>query len=682
VEALVEPYRELEGLWRAYRAQRSGATDASGKPLTLDAIKNFAVRHSIRNLFSYAAVLVRDAERLRSDESAAGADKKARAEASLRAARDAVELAPDLPEAHLAVADAILAENMWAWAGAIESTVKAIKILVTDPERKKTLLGNLLIFGLLALAATVLSFALLQIVKHIRFVVHDLNHIIGLGSVATVFVLLFLLFLPILFGVGGIGALFVGLLVLWPYQGNSERIGSFFSVGAVFAVVIGLEVLASLLVLNDPILTDLQALNSGLPSAETVRRIKERVEKPPTSRAHASVGARGASDSSAMEDSARGEFEPLFALALRYKVARRPDTAEVLFKRAEAIEPRDGAVQVNLGNIAFERGLQAIEREVDPGKRSPRMIKDALSEARGRYEKAIELNSRIASAHYNLSRLRYAAGELEAAPAAETAAREIDSAMVDVFVRLDALEGAAAEDRLAMDGASAAASPGALRRRLLMDEVLSPGRVYRFAYGETAARTVVEGTTKRRVVDSVRRQMWSVISEVVPVELVAPIVGGVLFALLVLAVVIRRGSVAHACEKCGHASCGRCHISLRRREICGPCFAMFESSGPIEPRLRVQKELAIRRYQRRRINVERVLAAIFMGSGHVLRGQAIRGLVFLLLFWFVLFQVLIWGDLLKPIQPVEAALSVVRIVVLAVVFVLAYVTSVVDFWRR
>ncbi|MBI3071741.1 MAG: tetratricopeptide repeat protein [Deltaproteobacteria bacterium] len=681
VESIVEPYRELESLWRTFRAPPSAGAAKGGAPLTLDSIKNFAVRHSIRNLFPYAAVLIRDAERMRADDAGGGGDTKARNEASLKAARGAVELAPDLPEAHLAVADAILADNMWAWASAIESAVRAVKILVTDPERKKTLFGNLLIFGLLALAATVLSFLLLQIVKHIRFVVHDLNHVLALGSIATVFVLLFLLFLPILFGVGAVGVLFVALLILWPYQGNSERIGSLFSVAGVFGLVLGLEALASLLVLNDPILTDLQTLNAGLPSAETVRRIKARVERAAGEGSGEVMGANGAGGPGTSSSRSQGEFEPIFVLALRYKVAHRFDAAEALFKRAETIDSNDGAVQVNLGNIAFERGLRTIEREVDPAKRSPQMIKEALAEARGRYEKAIQWNPRIASAHYNLSRLRYAAGELEAAPAAETSAREIDSALVDLFVRLEALDGSAFEERLLAGGASGASS-GALRRRLLMDEVLSPERVYRFAYRETVARSVLDGTTPRRVVDLLRRQMWGQVSEVIPADLVGPIAGGVGLLLLLLAVFIRRGNIAHACGKCGHASCNRCHITLRRREICAQCFAMFESSGPIDPRLRIQKELEIRRYQRRRINVERVLAAIFMGSGHVLRGQAIRGFVFLLFFWFILFQVLIWGDILKPIQPVEAAMSVVRIVLLGVVFVLAYVTSVVDFWRR
>ncbi len=80
--------------------------------------------------------------------------------------------------------------------------------------------------------------------------------------------------------------------------------------------------------------------------------------------------------------------------------------------------------------------------------------------------------------------------------------------------------------------------------------------------------------------------------------------------------------------------CPKCGQPASRRAVdgyCAQCQTIFLKAVAVEPAMRLAKESAIRRYQGRTQWSER-LASVLAGSGHVLGGRPLEGLVLLVLF--------------------------------------------------
>ncbi len=94
--------------------------------------------------------------------------------------------------------------------------------------------------------------------------------------------------------------------------------------------------------------------------------------------------------------------------------------------------------------------------------------------------------------------------------------------------------------------------------------------------------------------------------------------------LWLLAIVMRRTELALPCPRCGRPICRRTDKDLPDRSVCGECHHVFVVQDA-DTALRVAKEVACRRYERRRAQLVTFSSIVLAGSGHILRGRTLSG---------------------------------------------------------
>jgi hypothetical protein len=142
-------------------------------------------------------------------------------------ARAAVRLAPDFPDAHLALARALVAESPGKVGPAFGAFADAIAAGARDPRTSRAFLGDLASAAFAAVFAAALATVLLLVVRRLRLFLHDFHHLPllrGTAPVQATFVALVTLAAPVAFGVGPLLAATVALLAVWLYLSLAERL--------------------------------------------------------------------------------------------------------------------------------------------------------------------------------------------------------------------------------------------------------------------------------------------------------------------------------------------------------------------------------------------------------------------------------------------------------------------------
>lgn len=95
-----------------------------------------------------------------------------------------------------------------------------------------------------------------------------------------------------------------------------------------------------------------------------------------------------------------------------------------------------------------------------------------------------------------------------------------------------------------------------------------------------------------------------------------------------LAIFGQRAVPALPCPRCGRPVCVHTDKELPDRSLCGQCFHTFVVND-VDTGSRITKELECIRYERRRATLLRVSSVALAGSGHILAGRTLRGLMML-----------------------------------------------------
>jgi hypothetical protein len=302
----------------------------------------------------------------------------------------------------------------------------------------------------------------------------------------------------------------------------------------------------------------------------------------PGSRAHQTyLVARdmGAGDAARML-AARADptADETYALGLRARWSGDLPNAAVFFKKALADGANDAELWTSLGNMRFWLG--------DP---------DGAIQC---YDKAIARNPHDYVAYFDESRVYYSKAEQQKAGEAHRHAAAIDYTETESF---------AEQAKRAQAG-------------FLVDEEV-PSRLL----GARAESTAFEADAAD--------QIWAWFANGTPRVFSAA------YALLAVVVVLLCSVLrtlmfpAGTCVRCGRPSCQRCSPELpEARDHCGDCYHAFVAEDPVEPQVRIQKELEARRYQARDARVRQVMMFLLAGTGHLVRGATWRGLAFVTAF--------------------------------------------------
>ena len=279
---------------------------------------------------------------------------------------------------------------------------------------------------------------------------------------------------------------------------------------------------------------------------------------------------------------ARGELPPAGLLALAHHHKRRGELDEALRRYQAAGTARPEAL-VGMGNVQLLRG------EVEAAKAS---YLAAIDRAGGTGDLAS-----LAAGHYDLSKIFLRQSALDQAQEARRKAAAADAALV----------------------ARAGSDEDFRANRWLIDAPIPLAEIRALAVDDTPR--AVEEVVRARLAGALPLAGWPW----------APL--ALALAVWPMALLARRPGVSRACERCGRAACIRCDGV--KGPLCGQCENVFVKKDVVEARDRLRKELQVRRRARNRRLATRVLGLVAGGAGHLWRGDAVRGTLFLLVLLFL-----------------------------------------------
>ncbi|WP_242336954.1 MULTISPECIES: tetratricopeptide repeat protein [Anaeromyxobacter] len=246
----------------------------------------------------------------------------------------AVALAPDLPDAHLALALARLAEapgRAAPVAGALRDTAVAA---ARDPQTRRAFLADVLAAALAAAITSAVAVLVLLLARRLPLLVHDFHHlplVRGTARVQAGFLAIVLLLAPLAFGLGPLVALAVLALAAWPYLARAERAVATAALAALLAVPWASGAAARATAWTGTLAERVQAVEHGAASDEDAAALEAAAGEPAPAVVHAALGR--------------------FA-------KRRGDLAGALrhYRAAAAADERAPELSVNLGNALFLAG--------------------------------------------------------------------------------------------------------------------------------------------------------------------------------------------------------------------------------------------------------------------------------------------------------------------------------------
>jgi tetratricopeptide (TPR) repeat protein len=384
IEPVKASYPQIREIWhkrrRAVREQDLPQARAAQNAI-LEAMRDLG----IENLPSFATALIREAER----SLAANATDEA-----LEQARFAAALAPDLPDAHLAVFRAQLAKDPGHPLAALSELWAAFGAATREPHAIRAVYGDLASAGLAALVTASAAAIALLFARRLRLFLHDSRHLplIRAGApVQAALLALVLVSLPLVFRLGPFAVLLALAAAAWLYLSTSERI-------------VATAALAAIVVTPHLVLGAARLTAWAGTTAEQVFELEHGGD----------CGERAAILAARSE---RESMPPplLAALGRCFKRKGDLDAALRLYERAATADGNSAEVQVNLGNVLF--------------------LKGDLEGAKAAYLAATDRATRVttlAVAHYDLSKLYLRLAAVEQSTEARKKAQLEDAGYLDM----------------------------------------------------------------------------------------------------------------------------------------------------------------------------------------------------------------------------------------------------------
>ncbi len=357
----IEPVRatpaRIDELWQARRKaarELDGAASRAAARSMRDAMRDLG----IGSLPAHAIAEVREAER---------ALRVNAVDDAVEHASFAVELAPDLPETHVALARARFRAEPTRPLPALRAGWAAVVAASRDPHVARALLGDLAGAGIAALFGAAAATIAILFLSRLRLFLHDFRHLpvvrSGTPGQATALALA-LLALPSVFRLGPFAVLLAAALAAWAYLGRAERVAVTLSLLALVAIPALAAQAARVTAWQGTIADDVHEIETAWPAPVFVAEMEARASREPL------------------------PSMALVAIGRWHKRQGRLDEARSWYEKALAADPRSAAAQVNLGNVLF--------------------LEDDLEGAKAAYlagaERATDLST-LAAAQYDLSKL-------------------------------------------------------------------------------------------------------------------------------------------------------------------------------------------------------------------------------------------------------------------------------------
>jgi tetratricopeptide (TPR) repeat protein len=299
-----------------------------------------------------------------------------------------VDLAPDLPDAHLALARARLAAEPGKPGAVLGAVVDAFGAAGREPHTVRAFLGDLAAAAFAAIFTAALATVLVLVLRHVRRFLHDFHHlplVRGTAFVQGSLLGVVLLGLPLVLGLGPLAAAGVALAAVWLYLGLAERIVASFALLALVALPWATGAVAGATAWTGTLAEQVHVIEQGAVSDGDAKELAARFG----------------------DASAPGPI--LAALGRHHKRRGALDEALRFYRAAASADARAPELQVNIGNVLF--------------------LKGDLEGAKAAYLAATDQAGSdvvvLGAAHYDLSKLYLRTTDMEKSAAArEKAERE------------------------------------------------------------------------------------------------------------------------------------------------------------------------------------------------------------------------------------------------------------------
>lgn len=509
------------------------------------------------------------------------------------AEKTAAELDPRSPA--VAFSNADRAARGGAWDRAARLALQGFARVFGDYRTSVLARADLLLVAAAAIFVTAIVLALALVFRYGRSAAHDSREILSArfhgGSVS---VLAFaLLFLPIFLWLGPLWLVFYWLALFFGYAGWVERTAIVILLILTALLPIAVDAAAHRIAgANSPVMV---AAISGANQAyqpDALRRLQELVAIVPD---HATL-------------------QVLLGNLQAFEGA--DDVANVHYRRAVELNPRDAGAHVNLGNLLF--------------------LNNEFQAAITEYEKAERADPKLAIAYYNHS---VAAGE--------TYKFDLQAQMLDK---------ARTADRKFVE-------------RTTRNQPLQKIVMYKPPIEE--AWEVSEEVAERPAA----RALFGNYSAFDPLRsALNPVTIGALAALLLallLYLLRRKNGFANACIKCGRTFCYRCKSARESTTYCTQCIHIYLKRDGVSLDTKRQKLEEVSEHQSGMTLRNRLFATFLPGSAQLLEGRTIAGVLGVFFFATFVVVAIFVGRLAPALGPIaDASQMIVRVaaIVLAVIF--------------
>jgi len=375
----IEPVRATwDGVLADWRLRRRALREADARAATAAAARILDAKRdlAIDNLFAFAFSEVRESERALAARLASDA---------LEHAVVAVQLAPDLADAHLALARAQLAQEPPRPGEAAARVGAAALAVLREPHTIRAFLGDVAAALLSAVAAAAALTLLLLFVRRARLFFHDFSHlpVVRSATALQAFTLaMVILAIPLAVGLGPWSGLAAAAAAVWLYLSRRERLAAGAGLVALAMLPWAAEATARLTAWTGTLAEEVFELEHGGDGGELAARLAARDDLP---------------------------AEALQALGRFHK--RRGDlaAARTWYERAARKGGRTATLLVAEGNVKFLQGDAA-------------GAKTAWLEASDHGSAA---GTALAAAQYNLSKLYLRQSALEQSQQARRRAQSV-----------------------------------------------------------------------------------------------------------------------------------------------------------------------------------------------------------------------------------------------------------------
>lgn len=498
----------------------------------------------------------------------------------------AVQLSPDVPDYYFERSNLLIRHEPGRIGEALSDYMSgAIRAFQHEPTFRAMLLGNVVV--LWAVGTLVMTvFTLFLLFRYLRLVGHDLSHVLrvriphwqsSLGAVL-------LLGLPFVLDLGLVVQVLVLWIALWLYMTRTERVTA-----AMLAVLLVVWPWAD------------RAVRDAFRYPGSVRAMAYRCLTEDCGVAQRDTLASVLREGTPHPEEYRDTVLSLCAALVRdlgnpglqpyqhrsWLYAREKESDGWLRVR----------LQILLANLEFAEGMRV--QRMNPG--SPQAGKDSLSTADVLYRQVLTMDPGAVEGWYNYSQLLRMTGHDDLARDALLAARDRDLQRV----------------RLAEERSLMAESPNPLlfsASRELLIPGLIPEEAFSFSLksGEGrlfAAHSVLLGPLGVR---------W------------CPLLAGLALAMVaILSAFQRRLKLSCRCDRCGSLRCISCWPEFSGTGLCHQCIYHKLRGSYVDPKEMWSREKRIDESRRARRHLAVVLTFLMPGVGHVLRGRALRGVIFL-----------------------------------------------------